>query len=76
MRITSKGQITIPAQIRERHGLLPNTEIDFEDDGKDVRIVKRKSAKGGRGARIVAHMRGRATLKMTTDQILALTRKL
>ena len=76
MRITSKGQITIPAHIRERYGMLPNTEVEIEDDGKDVRIVKRKSAKGSRGAKIVEHMRGRATLKMTTDQILALTRKL
>ena len=39
MRITSKGQVTIPADIRERAGLLPNTEVDFEFDGKVVRIV-------------------------------------
>ena len=76
MRITSKGQVTIPADIRERHGLLPNTEIDFEDDGKEVRIVKRKATKMGRGAKLVAHLRGRGDVKMTTDQILALTRKL
>lgn len=30
MRITSKGQVTIPQAIRERAGLLPNTEVDFE----------------------------------------------
>jgi AbrB family looped-hinge helix DNA binding protein len=76
MRITSKGQITIPAHIRERHGLLPNTEVDFEDDGKDVKIVKRKNARSGRGAKLVEQLRGTATVKMTTDQILALTRKL
>ena len=29
MRITSKGQVTIPQEIREKHGLLPNTEVDF-----------------------------------------------
>jgi AbrB family looped-hinge helix DNA binding protein len=76
MRITSKGQVTIPVHIRERHGLLPNTEVEFEDDGKDVRLVKRKSVKGGRGAKLIEHMRGRGDIKMTTDQILALTRKL
>lgn len=77
MRITSKGQVTIPADIREKAGLLPDTEVEFEYDGKTVTIVKaRKASKEGRGAKIVAHMRGRATLKMSTDQILALTRKL
>ncbi|HEY1361054.1 MAG TPA: AbrB/MazE/SpoVT family DNA-binding domain-containing protein [Xanthobacteraceae bacterium] len=34
MRITSKGQVTIPAAIRERAGLLPHTEVDFEVDGR------------------------------------------
>lgn len=77
MRITSKGQVTIPADIRERAGLLPNTEVDFEYDGKVVQIVKaRKPGKGSRGAKLIEQMRGTATLKMTTDQILALTRKL
>lgn len=76
MRITSKGQVTIPAEIRERAGLLPNTEVEFEYDGKDVKLVKRKTVKGGRGSKLIERMRGTATVKMTTDQILALTRKL
>ena len=75
MRITSKGQVTIPADIRERAGLLPNTEVEFEFDGKVVRLVRAKSAKkAGRGARLVAHMRGRGDVAMTTDAIMALTR--
>ena len=40
MRITSKGQVTIPQEIRERAGLLPNTEVEFIYDGKTVRLVK------------------------------------
>ena len=52
MRITSKGQVTIPAEIRERAGLLPQTEVEFEFDGKVVRIVRAKvRKKEGRGAR-------------------------
>jgi AbrB family looped-hinge helix DNA binding protein len=39
MRITSKGQITIPVEIRERAGLLPGTEVDVELDGNTVRIM-------------------------------------
>lgn len=75
MRITSKGQVTIPADIREKAGLLPHTEVDFEFDGKVTRIVPAKApAKTGRGDRLVAHMRGRGDIAMTTDQIMALTR--
>jgi AbrB family looped-hinge helix DNA binding protein len=74
MRITSKGQVTIPAQIRERAGLLPHTEVEFEFDGKVVRIVRAKSRKDGRGVRLVAHLRGRGDVAMSTDAIMALTR--
>jgi AbrB family looped-hinge helix DNA binding protein len=75
MRITSKGQVTIPAEIRERAGLLPQTEVEFEFDGKVVRIVRAKVRKSdGRGARVVAHLRGRGDVAMSTDEIMALTR--
>ena len=40
MRITSKGQVTIPQAVRERTGLLPNTDVEFVVDGGEVRIVK------------------------------------
>lgn len=74
MRITSKGQVTIPADIRERAGLLPHTEVEFEFDGKAVRIVRAKRGDRGRGARVVAHLRGRGDVAMSTDAIMALTR--
>ena len=76
MRITSKGQVTIPAEIRERAGLLPETEVDFEFDGEVVTIVRAKTRRtAGRGARLVAHLRGRGDIAMTTDEIMALTRE-
>lgn len=75
MRITSKGQVTIPARIREQAGLLPDTEVDFEYDGTVVRIVRAKTPKrGGRGERLVARLRGRGEVSLTTDAIMALTR--
>jgi AbrB family looped-hinge helix DNA binding protein len=75
MRVTSKGQVTIPAEIRERAGLLPHTEVVFEYDGKVVRILRaRGQSKRSRGARIVAHLRGRGDIAMSTDAIMALTR--
>ena len=75
MRITSKGQVTIPAEIREKAGLLPHTDVDFEFDGAYVRIVpSARPSETGRGARLVAHLRGRGDVAMTTDEIMALTR--
>jgi AbrB family looped-hinge helix DNA binding protein len=76
MRITSKGQVTIPQWIREEAGLLPNTEIDFELDGATVRIVKARTARTPtRGELIVARLRrARSHVSMSTDEIMALTR--
>jgi len=73
MKITSKGQITIPQEVRERHGMLPGTEVEFIDDGRQVRIVKAKG-KRSRGKALVERMRGRAQTRLTTDEILAMTR--
>ncbi len=39
MRITSKGQVTIPQDIRERLGLLPYSEVEFDVVGKSVRMA-------------------------------------
>jgi len=74
MRITSKGQVTIPIDIRERLGLLPHTEVRFEVEGNAVKILREKISPGGRGQKLVERMRGRATSKMSTEEILALTR--
>jgi AbrB family looped-hinge helix DNA binding protein len=76
MRITSKGQVTIPADIRERAGLMPHTEVDFEFDGRTVRIVRAKAKKKPhRGERIVVHLRARGgAITMSTDEIMKLMR--
>ncbi len=75
MRITSKGQVTIPVAVRERAGLLPGTEVEFECDGDTVRIVRSKAPKGEtRGERLVRLLLGSGSGKMTTDEIMALTR--
>jgi AbrB family looped-hinge helix DNA binding protein len=76
MRITSKGQVTIPIELRERTGLLPNTEVDFGLEGEKITITRatRRSKKPTRGEQIVARLRGRGDIMMTTDEIMALTR--
>jgi bifunctional DNA-binding transcriptional regulator/antitoxin component of YhaV-PrlF toxin-antitoxin module len=71
LRITSKGQVTIPVEIREKAG----TEIDFELDGEVVRIVKAATPRREtRGQEVVRRLWGSATVKMSTDEIMALTR--
>ena len=74
MRLTSKGQVTIPQEIRERLGLLPLSEVEFDVVGDSVRIRKRKGTKS-RGQRLLELMR-RAKPKpgMTTDELMAMTR--
>ena len=73
MRITSKGQVTIPIEIRERLGLMPGSEVEFQIQGNAVRIVKAKAG-ASRGQRVVDQVRGKGSVKLSTDQILALTR--
>lgn len=76
MRITAKGQVTIPAEIREHLGLLSGTEVDFVVDGDAVRIERRVAGRrGGRGAKVVRGLRGTGTIQISTDEILALTRQ-
>jgi AbrB family looped-hinge helix DNA binding protein len=76
MRITSKGQVTIPVEIRERAGLLPETEVDVIYMNGVVQIVKAESHRGeSRGERLVRRMWGKGGYSgMTTDEIMALTR--
>jgi AbrB family looped-hinge helix DNA binding protein len=74
MRLTSKGQVTIPQEIRERLGLLPLSEVEFDVVGDSVRIRKARG-KQTRGEMIVARLRGSAWKPgLTTDQIMAMTR--
>lgn len=70
MRVTIKGQVTIPQHIREKLGIIPATEIEFVEEKDRVYIVKKKSPK----TRKFRKLRGVATVRMTTDEIMALTR--
>lgn len=72
MRITSKGQVTIPQALREKAGIVPGTEVEFVEDGG--RLYVRKVEGSGRGQTLVRRMRGQGGVRMSTDEILALTR--
>lgn len=76
MRITSKGQVTIPQDIRETAGFLPNTEVEFIYDGEFVYLVKANAPrKPSRGQLLVDHLRRHgADFTMSTAELMALTR--
>lgn len=73
VKITSKGQVTIPQELREQLGFLPGSEVTFIPEGNTLRVV-RQEGPGGKGRDLVSRLRGKATVAMTTDEILALTR--
>jgi AbrB family looped-hinge helix DNA binding protein len=70
-KITTKGQVTIPKRLRDHLGLKPASSVEFEltADGR-VFLQTRQRAPQSKFARL----RGSARSRMTTDQIMALTR--
>ncbi|MEV1328676.1 AbrB/MazE/SpoVT family DNA-binding domain-containing protein [Micromonospora costi] len=77
MKLNSKGQVTIPAALRARHGLHEGDEVDVVEEGGALRIVRVADAES-RGQRLVRHMRGRGAAKqtegMSTDELMELLR--
>ena len=72
MRITTKGQVTIPRNIREALGISPETEIDFIEDSGRFYIVKTEEPEmTGKFKKL----RGIASAEMSTDEIMSLTRE-
>ena len=56
MKLNSKGQVTIPAELRHRHGIVEGDEVDVVEDGNTLRIVHRSEGES-RGERVVSRMR-------------------
>jgi AbrB family looped-hinge helix DNA binding protein len=73
MKVTTKGQVTIPIEIREQLGIQPGAEVEFVVEGSAIKVIPTRRTTR-HGLRIVQGLRGKATVKMTTDEILSLTR--
>jgi AbrB family looped-hinge helix DNA binding protein len=73
MRVTEKGQVTIPKQLRDELGIDAGTEVEFERRD-DTIVVRKATSQPTRGERLVERLRGRGDVDMTTDEIMALTR--
>lgn len=74
MRLTEKGQVTVPARIRDELGLRPGDEVEFEIVDGAARLT-RAAGQRSRGRRLVDHLLGtRADVSLSTDEIMELTR--
>ena len=72
--VTSKGQVTIPKRVRDLLGIEPGSAVDFELTPAGEVMLRHGKHKVKRPTRRFAQLRGVATVKMSTDQIMALTR--
>ncbi|MCP3857102.1 MAG: AbrB/MazE/SpoVT family DNA-binding domain-containing protein [Actinomycetia bacterium] len=74
MKVTEKGQITIPKDIRDALGIGAGTEVEFERDNETI-VVRKATGPTTRGRQLAERLRGRGDVAMTTSEIMALTRE-
>ncbi len=80
MRVTSKGQVTIPKHIRRRQGIRVGSEVEFAEKGGNVVVTKvvsrKRGAKGGdeEFAAYLDRVTGIVDIGMTTDEFMQLLR--
>lgn len=73
MRVTERGQLTIPKHLRDELGIGAGTEVEVERCG-DTLVVRIAAMQPTRGQELVNRLWGRGDVAMTTDEIMALTR--
>jgi len=71
MRVTQKGQVTIPLPVRRALGIEPGSDVEFELDERGARLL----LDSGHAAKEIGRMRGAGEGGMTTEEILALSRR-
>lgn len=68
MKITEKGQVTIPKVIRDRYGLRPGSEVRFVEHDRRVELEKTETSD------VWEKYRGFLKLNMRTDEVMRLLR--
>jgi antitoxin PrlF len=79
MRVTEKGQVTIPKDIRDKLGISAGSEVEFLDEDGQVRLVKAgpEAAAEQRAQRMrlwIGRVKGSANSGLSTDDIMRMTR--
>jgi len=81
MRVTSKGQVTIPRDLRELAGIEPNSEVVFTlEDGRIVLEPKGRALKSAERARLdrfvetLDRLEGTGDTSLDADAVMAMTR--
>jgi antitoxin PrlF len=75
MKITSKGQVTIPKEIRDEFGLLPGTEVEFIGEAGKI-TVRKLEGSHNRGRAIVERLENASggDIDLSTEEIMRMTR--
>ena len=79
MKITSKGQVTIPKAVRDKLGVGPGSNVGFEEEGEQIVLVKQEANNAEDAAeRMIRHMvefgRKAKRIPMTSEELMELTR--
>jgi AbrB family looped-hinge helix DNA binding protein len=72
--VTEKGQVTIPKALRDAFGIAAGSEVEF-DRTDDAIVIRRPAGQPSRARQALDRLRGRGDVALTTDQIMALTRR-
>jgi antitoxin PrlF len=72
--VTSKGQVTVPKAVREYLGLEAGSAVEFERLGSGEVVLRPAKPRAKKRDSAFARLRGRATVRMKTEEIMALTR--
>jgi AbrB family looped-hinge helix DNA binding protein len=73
LRVTEKGQVTIPQSVRVALNISPGDEVEFECQGEQA--VLRRVAQPEQVAERIAAYRGSADAGLSTEEILEMTRE-
>jgi len=74
MKVTQKGQVTIPHEFRKRYGFTRDRELVFEAVEGGVLLRAAPEAKSERLREALGKIRGIADSGLSTDQIIEITR--
>jgi len=74
-KVTTKGQVTVPKTVRDYLGLKAGSAVTFERLATGEIVLRPAKSRVSRRVSVFGKLRGRATVRMKTEEIMALTRR-